>query len=87
MFVERCDRLSQLSLFDLNEMEPILELLAKQTPIMHITHAIRNLAQCFVDLKTLKRIEKKSNFRIISTARNFEIGFLRSLNFKLIKFL
>ena len=43
MFVERCDRLFQLSLFDLNEMELILELLAKQTHIMHIIRAIQNL--------------------------------------------
>ena len=79
MFVERCDRLCPLSLFDLNEMELILELLAKHTPIMHITHAFQNLALCFVDPKNLKRIEKNS------TARNFEIGFLSSSSFELIK--
>ena len=60
MFVERCDRLSRLSSFDLNEMELILELLATQTAIMHLTHAIRNLVNCFLNPKNLKRKWRKN---------------------------
>ena len=64
--------LSRLSLFDLNEMELILELLAKQTDIMHIIRAIPNLLNCFFILKNLKEIEKNSDSFPINEILKFD---------------
>ena len=76
MFVERCDRLSPLSLFDLNEMELILELLATQTAIMHLTHAIGNLVNSFLNPKNLKR-----KWRKIRISKSFRLHEILKLDF------